>query len=223
MDFETIQVIWDSQNERPLYAMDEAALHAAVRRKSAEFDRQISRCYVVEISIGLLCGALMFAVAGLLATGNREWLARLPWIKAAVSFRDVLTLCAAGAVWFYYTTFMYLKRRTQQKRAAMFPSSLRGDLDRALAQTNSEIDTAENILWWGLIPVWLAAALWVLTLFRLQAAPTWAYVVIGTVMIVALMLVLSKKHRSIQNRFQPRIRELQSMRAKLDEPERHDN
>jgi hypothetical protein len=223
MDFEAIQVIWDSQNERPLYAMDEAALHAAVRRKSAEFDRQISRCYVAEISVGLFCGVLMFAAAGALATGNREWLARLPWIRAAVSFQDVLTLFAAGVVWLYYSIFMYFKRRRQQKRAAVFPSSLRGDLDRALAQTNSEVDTAENILWWGLIPIWLAAALWVLTLFRLQAAPAWAYAVIGIIMVIALMLVLSSKHRSIQNRFQPRIRELQSMRAKLDEPERHNS
>lgn len=66
---------------------------------------------------------------------------------------------------------MFLARKRQQRRVEVFDSSLRGDVERALAQTDFQIGLARSIVWWGLIPVWLAGALWVATLFHLEAAP----------------------------------------------------
>ncbi|CAN5476260.1 hypothetical protein BH18VER2_BH18VER2_14890 [soil metagenome] len=37
MEFAEMKVIWDSQNEEPLYAMNEAALHATVQRRTEEW------------------------------------------------------------------------------------------------------------------------------------------------------------------------------------------
>lgn len=70
MEFTEMKMIWDSQNEEPLYAMNEAALHGVVRRKNEEINRCLSRCYAIEIAMGAVCGALMLIGAGVLAFGS---------------------------------------------------------------------------------------------------------------------------------------------------------
>ena len=116
---------------------------------------------------------------------------------------------------------MYLARKRQQQRVETFDSSLRGNLERSLSQTDFQIALARDIVWWGLVPVWLAGALWVVTLLHLKAAPpTWAYVVMAALLIGSLAAVVVRKQRSITNRFEPRKHELESLRAKLADPQR---
>jgi len=116
---------------------------------------------------------------------------------------------------------MYLARKRQQRRVETFDSSLRGNLERALSQTDFQIALARDIAWWGMVPVWLAGALWVGTLLQLKAAPpTWAYVVMAALLIGSLGFVVVQKQRSITNRFEPRKRELELLRAKLADPQR---
>ena len=76
-------------------------------------------------------------------------------------------------------------------------------------------------MWWGLVPVWLVGGLWMATLLHLKAAPpTWAYVVMATLLIGSLTAVVIRKQRSITNKFEPRKRELESLRTKLADPQR---
>jgi hypothetical protein len=220
MEFSELKMIWDSQNEEPLYAMNEAALHGVVRRRNEETNRCISRCYLVEIATGAACGALMLVCAGVLVFGSPAWLATFSWIRVAVSRWDSLGLLVAGGVWFYYCAYMYLARKRQLQREELFAATLRGDIDRALAQTEFQVATARSIVWWGLIPVWVATALWVLILLHLSAKPGWTYLLMGVIMLGALAFVVSGKQRAITNRYQPRRRELEALRLKLVDPER---
>jgi len=221
MEFSEMKMIWDSQNQEPLYAMNEGALRAIVQRKNQESERCLSRCFATEIAIGTICSALMLLCAGALLVSGPGLLAALPRMKAVASVWDVLALVAAGGIWFYYSAYMYLARKRQQRRVETFDSSLRGNLERALSQTDFQIALARDIVWWGLVPVWLAGALWVVTLLHLKAAPpTWAYVVMAALLIGSLGAVVVRKQRSITNRFEPRKRELESLRAKLADPQR---
>lgn len=76
-----------------------------------------------------------------------------------------------------------------------------------------------NIVWWGLIPIWVAAVLWVVTLFHLEAAPAWAYLLLGFIALVAFVTVVTGKQQSITKQFQPRRRELESLRPELADPQ----
>ena len=221
MEFSEMKIIWDSQNQEPLYAMNEAALQAIIRRRNQESERCLSRCFAIEITVGVICGALMFLCAGALLVSGPALLAALPRMKAAASVWDILALVAAGGIWFYYSAYMYLARKRQQRRVETFDSSLRGNLERSLSQTDFQIALARDIVWWGLVPVWLAGALWVVTLLHLKAAPpTWAYIVMAALLIGSLAAVVVRKQRSITNKFEPRKRELESLRAKLADPQR---
>ena len=221
MEFSEMKMIWDSQNQEPLYAMNEAALQAIIRRRNQESEHCLSRCFAIEITVGVICGALMFLCAGALLVSGPALLAALPRMRAAASIWDILALVAAGGIWFYYSAYMYLARKRQQRRVETFDSSLRGNLDRSLSQTDFQIALARDIVWLGLVPVWLAGALWVVTLLHLKAAPpTWAYIVMAALLIGSLAAVVVRKQRSITNRFEPRKRELQSLRTKLADPQR---
>ena len=220
MEFNEMKMIWDSQNQEPLYAMNEAALRAIVQRKNQESERCLSRCFATEITVGVICGALMFLCAGALLVSGPGLLAALPRMKTAASGWDILALAAAGGIWFYYSAYMYLARKRQKRRVETFDSSLRGNLERAISQTNFQIALARDIVWWGLVPVWLAGALWVVTLLHLKAAPpAWAYALMAALLIVSLAAVVLRKERSITNRFEPRKRELESLRAKIADPQ----
>jgi len=220
MEFSELKMIWDSQNQEPLYAMNEAALQGIVQRKNEEWNRCLSCCFTTEISIGLVCGALMLVCAGMAIFGDAAWLAALPWIKVAPSRWDILALLAAGGIWFYYSAYMFLARKRQQQRVEVFDSTLRGDLDRALAETDFRIAHARSIVWWGLVPVWVATSLWLAVFYRLLAMPARSYVFIGATMLGSFVVVASGKQKSITNRFEPRRRELESLRTKLADPQR---
>jgi len=218
MEFSELKMIWDSQNEEPLYAVNEAALQRSVQRRTEESQRCLSRCYAVEILVGVISGAFMLVCAGMLAFVDSTWFVSPSWMKAAVSHWHVLALLLAAAIWFYYSAYMYLARKRQQERVGHFDSSLRGDLDRGLAQTEFQIALARDIVWRGLAPLWLAAALWVATLFHLLGASLGIWVIIGLAMIGSLVAVVLGKQQSIRNRFEPRRRELEALRAKLTDP-----
>ena len=220
MEFNELKTIWDSQNEEPLYVMNEAALQRVVQRRNEEWTRDLSCSFAQEIALGLVCGALMLICAGVLAFGDPAWLSTKVWMKVAASPWDVVALLAAGGIWFYYSAYMFTARKRQQRREELFDSSLQGDLDRALAQTDFQIALARDIVWKGLVPLWVAAALWVATLFRLGAASGAIWMLMGSTVLGAFVVVVGCKQRSITNRFQPRQRELETLRAKLADPQR---
>jgi hypothetical protein len=220
MEFSELKMIWDSQNQEPLYAMNEAALQGIVQRKNREWNRCLSCCFATEITIGVICGALMLVCAGVAIFADTAWLAALSWIKVAPSRWDIVALLAAGGIWFYYSAYMFLARKRQQQRVEVFDSTLRGDLHRALAETDFRIAHARSIVWWGLVPVWVATSLWLAVFYRLLAMPAWSYVFIGATMLGSFVVVVSGKQKSITNRFEPRRRELESLRTKLADPQR---
>jgi hypothetical protein len=216
MEFDELKMIWDSQNQEPLYAMNEAALHRIIQRRNQESEQCMARCFTTEITIGVICGALMLVCAAALLVGGSTLLASLPRMKAAASGWDILSLVGCGGIWFYYSAYMYRARKRQERQVETFESSLRGDVERAISRTEFQIALAKDILWRGLVPIWLAGTLWVGTLLHLKADPPgWANWAMATLLIGSLVFVVIRRRQSITDKFEPRRRELHSLRTKL--------
>ena len=220
MEFEEMKMIWDSQNHEPLYAMNEAALHRVVQRRLQVWQRCLSRSFAAEISVGLFTGAVMLIYAGVLMFGDPAWLITRRGSSVTVSPWDIAALLTAGAIWFYYSTYMMAVRTRQLRREEAFESNLRGDIERALAHLDFQVATARNIVWWGILPAWVAATLWVVALFHLKGSSVLAYVIMGFIVVGAFVAVAIGKQRSITHKFEPRRRELEALRAKLADPQR---
>jgi hypothetical protein len=220
MDFEQLKVIWDSQNDEPLYAVDGAALHAIVRRRKEQEHRRTAWCYGREIAINIVMGFVMFVGAGLLAWADRDWLQSLSWINVPVTPWHVAAFAVGGAIWIYCANHMWSARRRQLRREESMAATLHGDLERASAHIAFQIAIARSIVWWGLLPSWFAAGLSIVVVFHLKGAPSWAFAMMAVVMTAAFALALACQHYVVRLRYLPRQRELETLRAKLADQQR---
>lgn len=218
MELEALKVIWDSQNNEPLYAVNEKALHALVRRRNLDFARRAAWWQFREIAVGAVFGMGMLGLAGLLALSDPAWLVTIPWIRVAVTPWDIAALVLAAGIWFYYAAYMFNARRLQLRREENFASSLRGDLERALDHVDFQIRIARSIVWWGFVPAWIAMVLWMIVAMHLKDVRAGGYILLAGALGGALAIGVVFQYRMITRRFEPRRSELVTLRAKLVEP-----
>lgn len=178
MDFDALQLVWDSQTQRPLYAVNEEALHQSIRRQHEEFCRRSARWQVREMATGSGFSLLMLGLAGVLALGDPAWLATRSWIRVPVSHWDVAALLVSG-IWVHYGAYMLRARHCQLRREEAFASTIRGDLDRAVGHVEFQIRTARGIVWWGFVPAWLAMVLWMAVMLHLKGVRGLEYPVLA--------------------------------------------
>jgi len=220
MDFEEMRVIWNAQNDEPLFAIDQAALHASVRRKSRAFVRRVFWRDIREISIGLLAGTGFLVFGGMLAFGHEDRWRRLFGADVEVSRWDAATLLVASGLWLFFATYQLVSRRRQEQRERRFDPSLRGDLDRTISQTDYRIRMATSVVWWGLLPVWLATVLFVYVLFNLVSTPPAVLILAAIVVPVGFALDVLFKRRPMRTELLPLKEEFESLRRRLTESER---
>jgi hypothetical protein len=218
MDFEAMRVIWDSQNREPLYAINEAALHAIVRRRNRDFQRRAAWWQFREIVIGVIFGLVMLGLATLLGLGDSAWLARFPWIRVAVSRGDVVALIVAAGIWFYYGAFMFRARRRQLLREADFASSLQGDVERALDHANFQIRIARSIVWWGFVPAWIAMVLLMAVALHLKDVRAPGYIMLVSALAAVFILSVRWQYRAIRRQLEPRRQQVLALKAKIANP-----
>jgi membrane protein implicated in regulation of membrane protease activity len=193
MNFEQMKVIWDSQDQRPLYAVDEAALHASVRRGSRGFRHLIELSHVSIVATWAALAAL-YLVAPLTEGEHLHQLG-----VAAI----LLALAAGQAI------SMIRRRRAD----ARFDESLRGDLDRAVWRIEHDIAWARSLRR-AYVPLFLVA---ISIDLALRLTPGLAVVWAGTIALVAgVSWALDWEIRSI---YLPRKRRYETIRAKLIESE----
>jgi hypothetical protein len=220
MNFEQMRVIWNSQNDEPLFAIDQAALHASVRRKSRALRRRVFWRDVREISIGLLAAAGFLVFGGMLALGREDGWRRLLGADVEASRWDAVTMLLVSGLWLFFAAYQLVSRMRQEQRERRFEPSLRGDLDRTISQAEYRIRMATSIVWWGLLPVWLATLLFVNVLFNLVPTPPAVLILAAIVIPVGFALDILVKRRPIRTELVPLKRELESLRRTLTESER---
>jgi hypothetical protein len=93
-----MKMIEDSQTQKPLHAMNKSALPAAVQRQNEEWNRGRSQCSALEITIALVCSALVLVCAGVLGVRSAVWIVTLSWLRVLASRWDILALLARLAL-----------------------------------------------------------------------------------------------------------------------------
>jgi hypothetical protein len=98
MEFNELKTTRDSQNQKPLYPMNEDALPAVVQRQNEEWNRAKRQCSASEIAIALSGSVLMLICAAVLGVRSAIWLVLLPWLRVVVSRWDIPALPARLAL-----------------------------------------------------------------------------------------------------------------------------
>ena len=134
MRFEQMQVIWDSQNERQVLALDMEGLHSLVQRRSRGYSLSLN---IQDLLIVFAC-SLGPALNGYFSG---------QYVHETIGAAIHLGIIA-------YVLRLRLRRRG---REAAFAATLLGDLDRAIFRSECLAWWARNFGWWFMLPTALNA------------------------------------------------------------------
>lgn len=162
MEFDEMKKIWDSQNNEPMYAINEAALHKSIQTKKTQAGRLTNINDIGLIIIAVATGALLLAIG---KQSLYDYLAALALLLIAV--------------------YVWVGRIRRKKQETRFDRSILGELDQAIASVDYEARRAKTFVWWFLLPVAIPV------LFNLLQAgiPLWKWFVIPAAFVLSFVLV----------------------------------
>lgn len=208
MEFEDMKIVWDSQNEEPLYAVNEDGLQAMLRKKAQAFKRlvfwQEAQTYgssifvVIVISIALI-GYFTGMLDKLKGVDMQVW--------------DAAALFVGVGCWMQFGLNVYIGRRKQKESESRFSETLRDEIDRDLERVDFEIATRKNLVR-GFVPPYAGSFLFNWVIFRASGVE-WVTIPLVGVMVCAFLFELNSQRRLVRNKLIPRKEELESLREKL--------
>ena len=136
MEFEELQKIWDSQNNRPVYVIDEKALHQRILSKKRQAYHITNTTELLLMIINGAAGGLILGIDGF-----RKGTDIFMYVLAAWMF------CSALYVW------MSRIKRIQRDKGR-FEQSMHGDLDHAISTAAYQVNLS-RISRWNILPIGL--------------------------------------------------------------------
>lgn len=162
MEFKEMKKIWDHQNQQPLYAINEAALHNRIREKkrSVEHTSSFSELFLIIANIA----AAVIILTSILVKNNG----------------NIYIYVLAGLM-IVTAAFVFAGRLQRKRRENAFDQSMLGDLDHAIANATFQVRLSQ-IMRWSILPVGTLTVLalwqnqiqiWILFLILLFFGFTW--------------------------------------------------
>jgi hypothetical protein len=215
MEFENLQAIWDTQNDKPVFAMQDARLLVALYQQRQHsrrrvFKRQFAPMYVAA----LLTLAVLWVVFVTFLSRSR-----FPHHGFPMSAWDYAGFALAAGALLVVVATMYAERKKHERTQEIFAPTLREELDRGMAQLDFEMgleSTPRVMRILALLSIIAVIANW--EAGRLAGDPTpW-----GLALFTLFCLFLAGRagfaaRKKVMERALARRRALESMRAALDD------
>ena len=189
MDFEQMQLIWDEQKERRMFALDMDALHRCVKQRARRVARGIE-----AMEVGMIVISIVLALV----------LAREPLLEGTDRAQVLSAALLLGVA--VYIVVGRLRRRARERR---FEPNLRGDLERAIAQVDYHIRRVRTFPLWFFLPSLLTVLIGFIS--ASEAKPTWVWLLV----LGAFPLGIYVSRLELKCTHLPMKRELEALRAKL--------
>jgi hypothetical protein len=218
MDFESLQAIWDTQNDAPVFSMNDARLPVALYQQREHsrrrlFKEQFAPLYVVApfmlAALGLVFVAFFVKSRYIEKIGRDFPMATGDYIAFAVGAASLLSALLT----------MHAELKKHERTQNVFAPSLREELARGIAQLDFELSLQENPRALRLVAIILIGSLvFVWEVGRLNGNPTPWGLALTTAFsfFVALWVGFAAKRKMVQ-RVAARRRALEAMRASLEE------
>ena len=142
MEFEDLQAIWDTQNDKPVFAIQDARLLVALYQQR---ERSRQRAFRIHFAPMYVAALVMLAVIGSLVATFRNIASlmrrysRFTHNGFAMSAWDYAGLAVAAGAILALVVPLYLERKKHERTQKIFAPTLREELDRGLAQLDFEI------------------------------------------------------------------------------------
>ena len=190
MEFEEMKKIWDEQNQEPLYAINEAALHKRIHSKK----KRASRVSNIN-DFGLMGIAVITAIT----------YSFISIINETPTFYDYLIPIIMIAIGGYVLT----GRMQRKKKEHQFDRTMLGDLDHAIASVSYEAKRSKTMVWWFILPLAIPSFLNMVQ----SEAGIWQILSITGAFILSYAVVRWEFNRC----HVPKKQKLEALRAKLTE------
>ena len=133
MELEELQKVWNEQKGENMYTINEASLRKMISRKKDAAARHVNRTEIGLIIITLVLGSIIT-------------------IKALLNEEGLWDL-GGGIVILMTTFFVAIARYKRKKSENNFDRSMIGEIDHAIANTQSVIQISYSMLVWYMLPV----------------------------------------------------------------------
>lgn len=195
MEFEDMQVIWNSQEQEKQYVINESVLHKFIQDKSRSVNRLIGKSELFMIGVNLLVG--LFLLADTI-------------IDKEAPFQYVLPV-----VYLLYSVIVGVSRIKRRQAEEKFEPSIVGELDKAIWQITGFIKQSRSIFVWYLLPLLSLAFVSIL----LDSGAVWSLI-----LVVALIPATYFGSRWEVNKYYvPKKQELETLREKILAPVAEEN
>ena len=191
MEFEDMKKIWDSQYSKPLYALDEKAMHNRIVSKRKSAHHITNKSELLSILVNLGSGSFVMAI-NLMDQSKNIFM----YLMAG------LMLCTGVYVW--------VSRLRRIKGELQFDRSMQGDLHHAISMATYQVRFSQ-LMRWNILTI---GALIVLA-FWVGSKPFWMVVVI--LVFFGLTYYASGWEHRI---YTSRKRELELLKDKLESEEK---
>jgi len=135
MNFEELQVIWNSQSNENMYTINESTLHNYIKRKGKSINYKVNIQEFVLIGVNLFAGIEL--VIGALVAG----------IRSPQSILAVFYLA--------FAVYGLVRRLGRRKKEKPFDHTMLGELDKAIWQIDYLMQQGQNIIIWYMLPLTL--------------------------------------------------------------------
>lgn len=132
MDFEEMKKIWDTQNNQPLYAIDEEALHNRVKAKKNSTKRTTNKTELILIAANVFAGGLVI-------------------ISRFIKDNATLVSTFMGVMMLITAVYLIFLRVRRIRRDEQVDSSVLGDLDNALKNINYRVSLSRSMIWYAML------------------------------------------------------------------------
>lgn len=210
MEFEDMTIIWGSQNEEPLYALNKKGLQKMLHEKRRAFNRKML-CQELQtygatfMVIGVITFFLFGHYSGLFQNRSQA---------TSLTSLDVVLLFVAAAGWLHFAYSVLSNRRKQAHHRNAYTANLTDDLVRDISDVDYQIQFRRHIAI-RYIPPYFGSLIIFMTSLRLAGQPIWLLIPMTTVLITVLLIEARSQKKLVQDQILPRKLELESLLAKL--------
>lgn len=143
MEFDELKKIWDTQNNQPMYAINEKALHRRVIAKKKSASKIANWMEVILIGVNLVGGSML--LFGVLFKGKE----------------DETFIYLLMAIMYVTPLYLFYKRSKRKKFESQFERTMMGDLEHALSNASySEVLSRTMQVYFAFIAILTLFSLW---------------------------------------------------------------
>lgn len=187
MEFEELKKVWDSQNNRPLYVLNEDVLHKTVLKKKNAANRWVTMDEYGLMIVSVFTGGFLIYDA----------------VRDDEGFLSYLGGVMMGLIGLYVFFFRISRRKAERR----FDRSILGEIDHAISMTESNIKLGITMGWWYFLPM----GLWIVAGFIVEKVEWYMWLIILGLFTLAWFVT----RFGINSFHRPRLHRLKKLREKL--------